>query len=103
MRSADAMLYRRLYFTPQWRRLRRAQLAAHPFCRMCEAMGRTTPATIPDHITPHRGNPALFFDPDNLQSLCSPHHSSTKARIEHGRRINGVGVDGWPAQPRPGQ
>jgi 5-methylcytosine-specific restriction protein A len=103
MRSADAERYRRLYFTPAWRQLRTAQLARCPFCAMCAAMGRRTPATIADHRKPHRGDAALFFDPSNLQSLCGPHHSSTKQRQEHGRPSSAVGVDGWPAAPRSGQ
>lgn len=61
-------------------------------------MGRLTPATIVDHIRPHKGDPALFWDPANHDSLCTPHHDATKQREEHGRRQAAVGTDGWPEE-----
>ena len=36
--------------------------------------GRAVTATVVDHITPHRGNPILFWDEGNWQSLCKPCH-----------------------------
>lgn len=97
--SPQAAEYHRLYQTPEWRRLRKAQLARESFCRMCARIGRRTQAVIADHVVPHRGDRMLFFDPSNLQSLCDPHHKSEKARIENGRpaRIP-VGLDGWPLE-----
>lgn len=95
-RSPAAALYRRWYFSARWRRLRLAQLAAEPCCRMCARIGRRTPATIADHVRPHKGDPALFFDPSNLQSLCAPHHDATKQRQERGRVTAPIGADGWP-------
>lgn len=52
-----------------------------------------------DHTIPHKGDPALFFNPDNLQSLCKTHHDSTKQREEKqggaiGCDANGVPLDG---------
>ncbi|MEP2204764.1 MAG: HNH endonuclease signature motif containing protein [Tateyamaria sp.] len=44
---------------------------------MCNA-----PATVVDHIIPHRGDEALFNDRNNLQSLCTPCHSRYKQRSE---------------------
>ncbi|WP_312009777.1 HNH endonuclease [Bradyrhizobium australafricanum] len=55
------------------------------------------PAKVADHIKPHRGNAELFFDPNNLQSLCAACHDSTKQRIELGQV--GFGSDGWPLEP----
>ena len=43
-----------------------------------------------------RGDPRLFFDPSNLQSLCTTHHSATKQREERGRVTRVIGADGWP-------
>lgn len=101
-RSAQASLYRAMYYTAAWRRLRAAQLAREPWCRMCREMGRETRATIVDHRRPHRGDARLFFDPDNLDSLCKPHHDCTKQRFERGRNQIGVGADGWPASAAGG-
>lgn len=63
---------------------------------MCSVRGIVTAATTVDHIKPHKGDERLFFDPDNLQSLCKCCHDSAKQREEHGRPIIAVGEDGWP-------
>jgi 5-methylcytosine-specific restriction endonuclease McrA len=57
-------------------------LAAHPLCIMCQRQGRTTAATIVDHIVRHKGNVTLFWDEANWQPLCKQHHDRTK----HGGR-----------------
>lgn len=67
----------------RWQKRREAQLGAHPLCCYCERNGIIRAATVADHITPHRGDPALFDGP--LQSLCATCHSSDKAREEAGR------------------
>jgi len=33
-----------------------------------------------DHIIPHRGDPLLMADPQNLQTLCETHHGRKTAR-----------------------
>jgi 5-methylcytosine-specific restriction protein A len=95
-RSARAEAYRALYRTPEWRKLRKAQLARQPLCEFCLRLSRQTPATIVDHRQRHRGDRGLFFDPANLDSLCDFHHNSTKQRMERGKVIIGVDADGWP-------
>lgn len=91
--------YAHLYNTRRWRRRRDHQLAIEPLCRYCKAMGRTTPATIADHIEPHRGDPELFWCGE-LQSLCSPCHSSVKQAEEHRGYMVGAGEDGLPVDPQ---
>ena len=59
-----------------WNRARRDYLAAHPLCVMCMAQGKYTKATVVDHIKPHRGDRALFWDRDNWQALCKSCHDS---------------------------
>lgn len=90
----------RLYTTRRWRKLRARQLAKHPLCRMCEAEGRVTVATICDHVEPHRGDMAKFWA-GPFQSLCKPHHDVTKQSIEKGGTGKAprptIGLDGWPA------
>lgn len=69
------------YNLPIWTDvLRPAQLLREPFCRECAATGRRTPATVVDHVKPHRGDWALFVDKTNLQSLCKHHHDRKTAR-----------------------
>jgi 5-methylcytosine-specific restriction protein A len=62
---------------------------------MCAKDNRVTPARVVDHIIPHKGDTALFWDTSNWQALCFPHHNSTKQREERGR-FQAVGEDGWP-------
>ena len=58
-----------LYSTKGWKRLRRAHLAAEPLCQYC---GR--PGQVVDHIEAHRGCEDLFYDSENLMTLCKKHH-----------------------------
>jgi 5-methylcytosine-specific restriction protein A len=59
----------------------KAQLRCEPLCRMCVAEDQVTPATVADHVIPHRGDYALFWNGE-LQSLCGHHHNSAKQREE---------------------
>ena len=70
----------------RWRRARAAWLAAHPLCAECEREGRVTPASVVDHIIPHRGDYGLFWDGDNWQSLCRDHHQ-TKTNKERASTV----------------
>lgn len=89
--------WRGLYNTKRWKILRAHQLTLNPICVMCDQMGRTTAATVVDHKIPHKGDVSLFFDPDNLQSLCKTHHDSSKQAAEK-RGVDAIGCDesGWP-------
>lgn len=73
-----------LYKTGRWRVMRTKQLAREPLCRICAAEKRLTVATEVDHIRPHKGNKALFYDISNLQSLCHRCHSAKTAREDGG-------------------
>ena len=61
-------------YSTRWHKARRMFLNAHPLCMRCLLSGTTTPATIVDHIKPHRGDDALFWDESNWQSLCGTCH-----------------------------
>jgi len=88
--------YRRLYGTKRWFQLRARQLREQPLCKFCGDLGRVTPAAVVDHKQPHRGDEALFFDPDNLQSLCKPCHDGAKQQLEKSGTLRGCGLDGVP-------
>lgn len=64
-------------YTTAWQKARAAFLKLHPFCEKCGGE-----ATIVDHIIPHRGDQARFWDRHNWQPLCTPCHSSAKQREE---------------------
>lgn len=69
-------------YDSEWDKARKAFLAKHPFCRRCGA-----PAKVVDHIIPHRGDKAVFWDRANWQPLCTPCHSGAKQK--HERRLHG--------------
>lgn len=66
-----------------WQKARAAQLASEPLCRKCGKRGLIVPATVADHIEPHRGDPEKFWT-GALQSLCGHCHDSVKQAEERG-------------------
>lgn len=63
---------------------------------MCMAADDVTEADTVDHIKPHKGDETLFWDPDNLQSLCASCHNRHKQREERGTARLAIGIDGYP-------
>lgn len=86
---------KRLYDTVRWRKRRDRQLSLDPLCAICLKVGRTTAATVADHIVPHKGDLDLFWNGE-LQSLCASCHSKHKQAQEKGGLLPGCGVDGVP-------
>ncbi|MFC0217820.1 HNH endonuclease [Pseudochelatococcus lubricantis] len=60
-----------------WDKARASYLASHPTCIRCGA-----PATVVDHVIPHRGDRALFWNKVNWQQLCVQCHSGWKQSQE---------------------
>lgn len=58
-----------------WRTAREQYLRKNPLCVECLREGKLTPATVVDHVVPHRGDPKLFWDKTNWQALCSGCHN----------------------------
>ena len=65
-----------------WRRIRSRQLKAEPLCRHCAEDGRTTAATLVDHVVPLDAGGT--HETSNLQSLCRSCHAQ-KTLAEHPR------------------
>jgi 5-methylcytosine-specific restriction protein A len=82
-------------YNTRWEKARKTYLMRNPLCVMCQREGRVNPATVVDHIFPHKGDQQLFWDTDNWQGLCKPHHDRDKQREER-RSFRPVGDDGWP-------
>lgn len=75
--------WRAWYSTSQWQELRLATFIADGFmCRRCGASVMGKGQANCDHVSPHRGDRTRFFDPANLQTLCTPCHSGAKQREE---------------------
>lgn len=79
-------------YDARWQKARRYFLGRHPLCAECEKEGRTTPATVVDHIQPHQGNYELFWDQNNWQPLCQSCHSKKTAKEDgaFGNPIKGM-------------
>lgn len=79
----SAAPWREWYCTPEWKKLRLVTFIADGYvCRMCSRLCTEDYPPACDHIVPHRGDKVLFFDPNNLQTLCKPCHDGPKQRHE---------------------
>lgn len=70
-------------YDSQWSKARAGYLLSHPSCVMVSndnICGK--PASVVDHIKPHRGDTKLFWDKANWQSLCTHCHNSRKQSFE---------------------
>ncbi len=87
-RERDAAApWRKWYKTARWQKLREEVLKRDLF--ICQQTGvlligkRSAPnSPIVDHIKPHRGNPDLFWDRNNLQAVSKAYHDSEKQKQE---------------------
>jgi hypothetical protein len=77
------------------------QLQAEPLCRFCEAANPDSPvpATVADHIEPHRGDLDLFWHGE-LQSLCAECHNRAKQQIENHGFHDRCDAAGYPLDER---
>jgi len=98
---AESAAWQHLYDSKGWKTLRAECLQATPWCVLCAERGIITPATVVDHIVPHKGDEALFYDFDNLQSLCKGCHDRHKQRAEKRADglIQGADASGTPTDP----
>jgi len=81
-RDRDAP-WRKMYKTARWQRLRWKVIEqSHFTCVMCGRLTSDTSQLVADHIIPHKGNEALFWDKGNLQCLCRNCHDTIKKRME---------------------
>lgn len=67
----------------RWQKTSKGWLRSHPLCVAAQANGLIVPADLVDHIIPHKGDMALFWDPNNWQSLSGDAHLRIKAVLEH--------------------
>lgn len=82
-RRGSAGSYKNWYAESRWRELRRHQLDGEPLCAFCLKHGRSTEATICDHVDSHGGDREKFWG-GPFQSLCKPCHDSTKQSMDRG-------------------
>jgi 5-methylcytosine-specific restriction protein A len=83
--------WRDWYSRADWRRKRAHQLHIEPLCCVCAAQGRTTAATVVDHVEPHGGNLTKFLT-GKLVSMCVHCHNAKRG----GQLPRVIGLDGLP-------
>ncbi len=71
-------------YNVRWRKARLHFLDRHPLCITCLTVGRLVPATVVDHVIPHRGDQRLFWNEGNWQALCKPCHDRKTAKEDGG-------------------
>ena len=79
--------WRAWYKTARWQKLRLVVLKRDGY--VCQQTGVLLLGAYPaddsavvDHKRPHHGDPKLFWDIDNLQSVTKGYHDSTKQSLE---------------------
>ena len=87
----QSVAWRGWYKTTRWQKLRLEVLLRDGYvCQQTKVLcvGRYPAGNSPvvDHIVPHRGNPDLFWDMDNLQTVSKAFHDSTKQSQEAAQR-----------------
>lgn len=81
-----AQPFRSWYKTARWVKMRARQLKKNPFCSdyFGDHGGSLVVANTADHIIPHKGDEVLFWDEDNLQSMCRTCHNKKTVKEEGG-------------------
>ncbi|MEO0485283.1 MAG: HNH endonuclease [Pseudomonadota bacterium] len=82
-----AQPWRAWYKTARWQKLRRQVLKRDAY--ICQKTGVALVGVYPapnspvvDHIVPHRGDEALFWNEGNLEAVSKAYHDKTKQSIE---------------------
>lgn len=74
-------------YTAAWDKASAGHLRSHPLCAYCALADDIAPATLTDHLYPHRGDQAVFWNRTYWISSCKPCHDRFKQRIERLGRI----------------
>lgn len=101
-------------YSPAWDKASAGHIRNSPLCRYCELIGVVRPATLTDHLYPHRTYEGVFWVKRLWVSSCDDCHSGFKQRVERKGRaaldhlarrlgIEPLGPDegGWVASLRP--
>lgn len=87
-------------YNVRWEKARKTFLARAPLCLGCEAVGRVEPAAVVDHVVPHEGDTARFWDTARWQGCCKWHHDAVKQALEQRWRRGQIGEAAlWLSSP----
>ncbi|WP_235882942.1 HNH endonuclease [Rhizobium rhizophilum] len=81
------MPWRSWYGTERWKKLRRQVWARdHYRCQktgvLCIGKYPSDNSPVADHKIPHRGDPVLFWDLENIETVSKAYHDSEKQKQE---------------------
>lgn len=99
-RSEAARVWRPLYKTARWQRIRKATLDRDLYtCQRCGTLYADTSLLECHHVHPaQKNNPATFFD-GPFETICKPCHSGpVQSEEKTGRKAVAIGSDGWPVE-----
>lgn len=90
-----AQPWRRWYKTARWQRvrlgvIRRDKYTCQQTGALCIGKHPAPNSPVVDHIVPHRGDEALFWDESNLQTVSKEFHDREKQRIERADLAGGL-------------
>jgi 5-methylcytosine-specific restriction protein A len=77
-------------YDTRWQKASASNLRDHPLCAYCELEGRVTPATLTDHLYPHRVFEGTFWRKDWWVASCKPCHDGMKQAVE---RLGKTAID----------
>ena len=71
-------------YTARWSKASKRYLRQHPLCEPCLTKGIIEVAEVVDHKIPHKGDPILFWDENNWQSMSKRCHDIKTATEDGG-------------------
>lgn len=79
--------WRKWYYSARWKALRkevwvRDNYTCRQTCVICVGQYPAGNSPVADHIKPHHGDPDLFWDIENIQTVSKSYHDSLKQRGE---------------------
>jgi len=90
-RFRNTQPWRKWYSLKRWKELRWSILVRDHFtCQRCGKLEGNTSQLVANHKTPHKGNEALFWFPDNLETACKPCHDGLIQREERRAEAGGA-------------
>jgi 5-methylcytosine-specific restriction endonuclease McrA len=84
----------------QWDKCVATFKLSHPLCLGCQAIGLVQATELVDHVEPHRGNQAKFWNSAMWQPSCRWHHDVVKKKLEAMFDRGQIGIDAlWLNSP----
>jgi 5-methylcytosine-specific restriction protein A len=103
-RRDEQQPWRAWYKTAKWQKLRERVLLRDLYtCQrtgtLCLGKHPAPNSPVANHRKPHKGDPILFWDENNVETVMkSVHDADIQAQEKSGRQRVVTGPDGWPTE-----